>query len=49
MKKKYRSPVIEIKDVEVEDIIATSPNDNRPGSGFDGDDVGLGEGSDLLG
>ncbi len=48
MKKKYKSPRVEIRDIEVEDIIATSPDDNRPGSGFDGGDIGIGEGNDLL-
>ena len=45
MKKKYKAPRVEIKDVEVEDIIATSP----PDTGFDGGDFDLGGmGSDDL-
>ena len=47
MKRKYKAPRVEIKDVEVEDIIATSPNE--PDTGFDGGDFDLGGmGSDDL-
>lgn len=47
MKKKYKAPRVEIKNVEVEDIIATSPAE-KPGTGFDGGDIGLGDDNDLL-
>lgn len=46
MKKNYKAPRVEFRDVEVEDIIATSPNE--PDTGFDGGDIGIGEGEDLL-